>query len=195
MRKSTKSTAEKNSFHLKIFYSSIHSINLRRIFKRNGNLSRTLKPTITVRASYCIQFEMGTKTVKILKFNEIFQGSEQLIMDHSEWRVLESKRVGEFEKELAMSESTSRKKYGFSYDWNEKIVDELVDLGYGNSFHLLSSEHLLERFFLKNGWIWHFLHVFEEVFQSLENFPTRLAKNWNISRYNVQERKVEVSTG
>ena len=37
-----------------------------------------------------------------------------------------------------------RKKYGFSYDSNEKYFDEYVDLGYGNSFHLLTSEHLLQ---------------------------------------------------
>ena len=43
-----------------------------------------------------------------------------------------------------MSKSTSRKKYGFSYDSNKKNFDEVVDLGYGNSFHSLKSEHLLQ---------------------------------------------------
>ena len=32
------------SYHLKIFYSSVHSINMSRNFERNGNLSQTLKP-------------------------------------------------------------------------------------------------------------------------------------------------------
>ena len=85
-----------------------------RIFKRNGNQSQSLKPIIIERASYCIQFEIGTTTVKILKFNEISQASEQIIMDLLEWKELESKRTREFRKELAMSKSTSRKKYGFS---------------------------------------------------------------------------------
>ena len=66
------------------------------------------------------------------------------MIDLLEWRKLESRRVGEFRKELAMSKSPSRKKYGFSYDSNEKYFDETVDLGYGNSFHLLTSEHLLQ---------------------------------------------------
>ena len=29
-------------------------------------------------------------------------------------------------------------------DSNEKYFDEVVDLGYGNNFHLLTSEHLLQ---------------------------------------------------
>ena len=115
-----------------------------RVFKRNGNLSQTMKPIIIEWASCCIQFEIGTETVKILKLNKISQASEQIIMDLSESRELESKRIGEFRKELAMSKSTSRKKYGFSYDSNEKFFDERVDLGYGNSFHLLTSENILQ---------------------------------------------------
>ena len=43
-----------------------------------------------------------------------------------------------------MSKPPSRKKYGFSYDSNEKYFDEIVDLGYGISFHLLTSEQLLQ---------------------------------------------------
>ena len=61
-----------------------------------------------------------------------------------EWRELESWRVQEFRKEVAMSKSPSRKKNGFSYDSNEKYFDEFMDLGYGNGFHLLTSEHLLQ---------------------------------------------------
>ena len=117
---------------------------MRKIFRRNGNLSQTLKPVIIERASYCIQFEIGTETVKLLKFNKISQASEQFIIDLSNWRELESKRVREFRKKLAMSKSPSRKNYGFSYDSNEKYFEEVVDLGYGNSFHLLTNEHLLQ---------------------------------------------------
>ena len=101
-----------------------------------------MKPIIIERASYCVQFEIGTEIAKILKFNKISQASEQIIIDLSEWRELESRRVREFTKKLAMSKSPSRKKYGFSYDSNEKYFDEVVDLGYGNSFHLLTSEYL-----------------------------------------------------
>ena len=127
-----------------IQHSSVHFTDMRRIFRRNGNLSQTLKPIIIERASYCIQFEIGTETVKILKFIKMSQASDQIIIDLSEWRELESRRVREFGKELAMSNSPSRKKYGFSYDSNEKYFDEVVDLGYGNSFHLPTSEHLLQ---------------------------------------------------
>ena len=146
MRNSAKSTGEKIyiSFHLKISHNSVHFTDMRRIFRRNGNLSQTLKPIIIERASYCIQFEIGTETIKIFKFNKMSQASEQIIIDLSEWRELESRRVREYGKELAMSESPSKKKYGFSYDSNEEYFDEVVHLGYGNSFHLLTSEHLLQ---------------------------------------------------
>ena len=93
---------------------------MRKNFRRNENLSQTLKSIIIERASYCVQFEIGTKTVRILNFNKISQASEQIIIDLSEWRELESKRVREFRKELAMSKSPSRKKYGFSYDSDDK---------------------------------------------------------------------------
>ena len=43
-----------------------------------------------------------------------------------------------------MSKSPSRKKYEFSHDSNEKYFDEIVDLGYGNSFYSLTSENLLQ---------------------------------------------------
>ena len=113
MRNSAKSTSEKIyiSFHLKISHKSVHFTDMRRIFRRNGNLSQTLKPIIIERASYCIQFEIGTETVKILKFKKMSQASEQIIIDLSEWRELESRRVREFGKELSMSKSPSRKKY------------------------------------------------------------------------------------
>ena len=109
--------------------------------KKRKSISN-LKPIIIERASYCIQFEIGTETVKILKFNKISQASEQIIIDFSEWRELESRRIREFRKELAKSKSPSRKKYGFSYDSNEKKFDEVVDLGYGNKFQLLTSDYL-----------------------------------------------------
>ena len=107
---------------------------MRKNFRRNGSLSQTLKPIIIERESYCIQFEFGTETVKILKCNKISQASEQIIIDLSEWRELESKRVREFRKDLAMSKSLSRKKYGFSYDSNENYFDEVVDLEYVKYF-------------------------------------------------------------
>ena len=146
MRNSAKSTAEKiyNSVHLKISSSSVHFTNMKRTFRRNGYLSQSLKPIIIERASYCIQFEIGTETVKILRFNKTSQASEQIMIDLSEWRELDSGRVREFRKELAMSKSPSRKKYGFSYDSNEKYFDDVVDLGYENSFHLLTIKHLLK---------------------------------------------------
>ena len=151
MKNSEKSTGEKRyiSFHLKISHSSVHFTDKRRIFRRNGKLSQILKPIIIERASYCIQFEIGTETVKILKFNKISQASEKIIIDLSEWIELESRRVREFGKELAMSKSPSRKKYGFSYDSNEKYFDEVVDLGHGNRFHLLTSERLLQMTFFE----------------------------------------------
>ena len=117
---------------------------MRKNFKRNGNLSQTLKPIIIERAKYCIQFEIGTETFKILRFNKISQASEQIMIDFSEWRELESRRVSDFRKEVTKSKSPSKKKYGFSYDTKEKHFDEVVDLGYGNSFQLLTSEHLLQ---------------------------------------------------
>ena len=43
-----------------------------------------------------------------------------------------------------MCKSPSRKNYGFLYQSNEKCFVEVVDLGYGNSFHLLTSEKLLQ---------------------------------------------------
>ena len=43
-----------------------------------------------------------------------------------------------------MSMSPLRKKYGFLYDSSEKFFHEVVDLGYGNSFFLLTSKHLLQ---------------------------------------------------
>ena len=94
---------------------------MRRTFQRKGNLSQTLKLIIIERASYCIQFEIGTEIVNILKFNKISQASEQYIINLSEWREFESKRIREFRKELAMSKLPSRKKYGFPYDSKENI--------------------------------------------------------------------------
>ena len=88
-------------------------------------------------ASKCIQFKTVSETVKILKLNKISQSSEQIIIDFSEWRELESKRIGEIGKELAMSKSPSRKKHGFSFDSNEKFFDEIVDVGYGKIFNCL----------------------------------------------------------
>ena len=72
-----------------------------------------MKTIIIKGASYCIQFQIGTKTVKVLKIDKISQASEKIILDLLEWRELESKRFREFRKEVAMSKSPSRKKTGF----------------------------------------------------------------------------------
>ena len=155
---------------------------MRRIFRRNGNLSQHLKPIIIERASYCIQFEIGTETVKILKFNKISQASEQIIIDLSEWRELESRGVREFGKELAMSKSPSRKKYGFSIKSNENFFVEVEDLGYGNSFLLLTNEHLLQMtFFEKMVEFDIFYRDPKKCFSPLK-FPYMIGeKNWNNS--------------
>ena len=130
-----------------------------------------MEPIIIEQASYCIQFEIGTETVKSLKFIKISQASQHIIIDLSEWRELESRRVREYRKELAMSKSLSRRKYRFSYDSNEKYFVKFVDLGYGNSFRLLTSEHLLQMIF--ENWLnLTSLQRSEEVFQSLKIFPT-----------------------
>ena len=64
-----------------------------------------------------------------LKFKKISQSNDQIGKDLSEWRELESERYGEFRKELVMSMSLLRKKYGFSYDSSEKSIHEVADLG------------------------------------------------------------------
>ena len=74
---------------------------MRKNSRSNGSLSQTLKPIIIERASYCIEFEIGTETVKILKINKNSQASEQIIIDLSEWRELESKRVRDFRKTIS----------------------------------------------------------------------------------------------
>ena len=54
-------------------------------------------------------------------------------------RTREQKKIRDFRREVAMLKSSSRKKYGFSYDSNEKYCHDLVDLGYGNILRLLST--------------------------------------------------------
>ena len=68
------------------------------------------KPIMIEWASYCIQFEIGTETVKILKLIKISLSSEQIIIKLSILRELESNRTREFRNELAISKSPSRKK-------------------------------------------------------------------------------------
>ena len=82
-----------------------------------------------MKSSYCIQ---GTKTVKILNLKKMSQSSEQIIIDLSEWSELESKRIWEFRKNFLEKKNDSYEKY----------FDEIVNLGYGNSFHLLANELL-----------------------------------------------------
>ena len=71
---------------------------MNKTFRGNENLSQKLKPIIIEGASYCIQIEIGTETVKILKFNNIFQSSGQLIIDISDWRDSRAKELENFEK-------------------------------------------------------------------------------------------------
>ena len=88
------------------------------ISKRKSNSKG--KFIIIERVSYCIQFDIGTKTTKILKFIKNSQDGEQIIIDFSDSRELESTRIRVLRKEWALSNSPSRKHYGFSKDSNEK---------------------------------------------------------------------------
>ena len=51
-----------------------------------------------------------------------------------------------------MSKSPSRMDYEFSHQSIQKKIVEFVNLGYGNTFHLLASEHLLQMNFW-NKWL------------------------------------------
>ena len=51
------------------------------------------------------------------------QSIEQIIIDLSEWKELESKRIRELGKDFLEKK----------YDTNKKYLDEIVDLGNGNS--------------------------------------------------------------
>ena len=55
---------------LRIVFKEFHSNNMNKFFRRNGKLSQKVKPIIIERASYCMQFEIGTKSIKILRFNK-----------------------------------------------------------------------------------------------------------------------------
>ena len=95
---------------MKILYSSVPSINLSKDFRRNGHLGQKLKPILIERASYIIQFEIGTKTVNSLKFNKFSQSGEQIIIDFSESRAIESKRIREIWKRIGYVFVTCEKK-------------------------------------------------------------------------------------
>ena len=86
---------KKFRFTSKYPYSSVHSTNMNKVFRENGNLFQKLKPILIHWASSCIQFEIGTEFVKILNFSEISQSSEQLIRDLSESKELERKKKSE----------------------------------------------------------------------------------------------------
>ena len=109
------------------------------ILKRNGNLSQTSKPIIIERASYCIQFEVGTETVKTLKFNKTSQSSEKIIIGFSECREIESKKKENLEKNWQCLSHLREKSTDFHL-----IQTKKMDLGCGNSFHLLTADHLLQ---------------------------------------------------
>ena len=122
-RMSAKFTAVNNIFHFNwksrtvwfILLTWVKCLEETEIFSKSWNQSKQNGQ------SYCIQLEIGTKVVMILKFKKISQSNDQIVKDLSEWRELESERYGEFRKELVMSMSLLRKKYGFSYDSSEKI--------------------------------------------------------------------------
>ena len=61
---------DRKSFSLEIYHKSVQNTNMNKIFRRNCNLSQKLKPIIIEWTSYCIQFEIGDETVKILKFKK-----------------------------------------------------------------------------------------------------------------------------
>ena len=78
-----------------------------------------------------------------------------------------------------MSKSPSRKKHGFSYDSNKKYFVEVVDLGYGNSFLLLTSDHLLK------------MIIFEKMIE-LDIFYRDLKKCFSPLRISIYDwRKIE----
>ena len=84
-----------------------------------------------------------------------------------------------------MSKSTSRKRYGFSYDSNEKYIDEVRDLGYGNNFLLLTSEHLLQMTIFENMVEFDIFYRDEdELFQSL---PKKFFSPLRISLHDWQK--------
>ena len=86
-------------------------------------------PTVQKKRESIPKVEASTETVNILEIIKISQSSEQVIIDVSEWRKLESKRIRVFTKELAMSRSILRKKY--------------------DGFHIIKMKNILMKF-----WIW-----------------------------------------
>ena len=98
---------------------------MKNFFTRNGNLFQKLKPIIIERASYCVQIEINTKTVKIIKFTKISHSVEHIIIDFSEWREHESKKNREFRTEVAMSKSPWRKRTCFHMIQIENILMNL----------------------------------------------------------------------
>ena len=56
------------------------------IFSEETEIYPKIETNHKKRARHCIQFEIGTETVSILKINKISQSSEQIVVDLSEWR-------------------------------------------------------------------------------------------------------------
>ena len=132
-----------------------------RILRRNRNLSQKLKPIIVERVSYCIQFELGTETVKILKFKKFSQASEQILIDLSVWRELESKRLGDLEK-------------------NWLCLSHLREQSTG--FHMIQLKNLSMKF-----WIWDTEIV--NSFQLLTTNPKKCFSPWRICLVDWQKIK------
>ena len=127
MRNSAKSTGEKIyiSFHLKISHSSVHFTDMRKIFRRNGNLSQTLKPIIIERATYCIQFEIVTETVKFLKFNKMSHASEQIIITFRNGENSRVEELGNLEKNWLCLSHLREKSTGFHMIQMKNILMKL----------------------------------------------------------------------
>ena len=76
-----------------------------------------------------------------------------------------------------MSKTLSRKKYGLSYESNEKFFDEIADVGHGNSFHLLASDNLLEMIAFEEMVQFDTLYREPKKFSTpFRIFPTRMEK-------------------
>ena len=92
-------------------YSSVYRNNhLKNLLEKNENLCQKVKPFINERASYCIQFETGTKFILIFKFNKLSQSSEKNIIDISEWIDLENENVREVRKKTGYAKVSCEKK-------------------------------------------------------------------------------------
>ena len=78
----------------------------------------------TERVSYCTEFEKGTGVIKILKLKKKSLYSEQIFVEFSEQRELESKITRENRKELALS----KQKKGMTYRCSHCLLKNVKNL-------------------------------------------------------------------